>query len=178
MAIIAKASGSNFVPAPPGTWAAVCVDVVDLGIIKVSFGGKDKAQHKIRIVWQISEVKPDNKPYSVSKRYTLSLHEKASLRKDLESWRGRKFTAQECEGFDVENVLSCACMLNIIQEEKDGTNYSNVTAIMPLPKQLPAPSPRDYVRVCERPPAEAVAEPAPPDDPYAHIGITDDDVPF
>ena len=178
MPIIAKASGGSFVPAPAGTWAAVCCDVVDLGMLKVAFGGKEKTQHKIRIVWQISEVKPDNKPYTVSKRYTLSLHEKSTLRKDLESWRGRKFTTQELDGFDVETVLSVPCMLAIIQEEKGSDVYANVTAIMKLPKGMELLSPRDYIRVCDRPPAEAVANENMPDDPYAGIGITDDDVPF
>ncbi len=178
MPIMAKASGSNFIPAPEGQWPAVCCDVVDLGILEVTFGGQTKHQHKIRIVWQISEDKPDGKPFTVSKRYTLSLHEKSTLRKDLESWRGRKFTAKELEGFDVETVLSVPAFLNVIQEERDGTTYSNVSVLMKLPKGMPAPTVREYVRVCERPPAEAVAEPAPPDDPYAHIGITDDDVPF
>lgn len=179
MPIIAKASGSGYIPAPAGTWAAVCVDVVDLGMLKVSFGGKDKTQHKIRIVWQISEVRPDNKPFEVSKRYTLSLHEKAGLRKDLESWRGKPFSQSELEGFDVETVLGVPCMLNIIKQEKGADTYANVTAIMRLPKGMEAPSQRDYVRVCDRKPAEGVGEAMPDyEDPYGGHGITDDDVPF
>jgi hypothetical protein len=105
---------SDYIPAPEGTFSAVCCDVVDLGMLEVTFGGKTKEQHKIWIVWQIEEVMADNRPYTVRKRYTLSLHEKASLRKDLESWRGRAFTASELEGFDVETVLGVACMLNVI----------------------------------------------------------------
>ena len=178
MSIIAKASGGGFIPAPPGTHAAVCVDVVDLGIIKVSFGGKEKQQHKVRIVWQIEEVMADNRPFVASKRYTLSLHEKASLRKDLESWRGRPFSAEELDGFDLENLLSKAALLNIIQEQRNGSTYSNVASIMRLPKGMAAPTPRDYVRVCDRPPAES--EPVPPEDfgPGEDYGISDSDVPF
>ncbi len=175
MAIIAKASGGNFVPAPAGTWAAVCCDVVDLGMLEVNFGGKKSTKHKIQVIWQISELRNDNKPHQARKRYTLSLHEKAALRKDLESWRGRKFTAQELEGFDVESVLSVPCMLNIIHEEKEGQTYSNVTAVMRLPKGLDAPSIRDYVRVIDRKPADAEPEGEPAD--WNH-GITDEDVPF
>lgn len=181
MPIIAKASGSNFIPAPPGAWAAVCVDVVDLGMLKVAFGGKEKTQHKVRLVWQIEEVRPDNKPYSVSKRYTLSLHEKASLRKDLESWRGRPFTDEELQGFDLEILLSKAALLNVISETKNGSTYSNVASIMRLPKSMQAPTPRDYVRVCDRQPTEGEATP-PPEEFYGEseysAGITDEDVPF
>lgn len=181
MAIIAKASGGNFVPAPAGVWPGVCVDVVDLGIMQQEFGGKKKTLHKIRIVWQISEVRHDNKPHQASKMYTLSLHEKATLRKDLESWRGRAFTEPELQGFDVESVLSAPALLNIVESSKNGKVYANVMGVMRLPKNMEAPSPRDYVRVVDR---KTEAEPMggngadePPAD-WEGLGVTDDDVPF
>src|SRR5215813_2272915 len=172
MPIIVKA-GPNYTPAPAGTHAAVCIDVVDLGELKVEFGGKAKMQHKLRIVWQIDACREDGKPFYVSKRYTSSLHEKASLRKDLESWRGGAFTAQELEGFDLENLLSIPCLLNIIHEKKNGQTYANVASIMRLPKSMAAPSPLDYVRVCDREPTEASSVDEPPDSV-----ISDEDVPF
>lgn len=177
MPIIAKSSGSNFVPCPEGAHAAVCVDVVDLGMMKVSFGGKEKTQHKIRIVWQIAEVMANNKPYNAQKRYTLSLHEKAALRKDLESWRGRAFTDKELEGFDVESVISVPCLINVMHQAREGSTYANVTAVMRLPKGMEAPTQRDYVRVCDRAPAESVGESS-DGPPIDFEGITDDDVPF
>lgn len=173
MPIIAKQQASSFIPPPVGTFAAVCVDVVDLGMLEVSFGGKSKKQHKIRIVWQISEVRHDNKPHQASKRYTLSLHEKASLRKDLESWRGRAFTPEELEGFDLEKLLGVPALLNIIEDKKPGGTFANIASIMRLPKTMEAPTPRDYVRVVDRQPEEGIAQ---PEDWSA--GITDDDVPF
>ena len=177
MPIIAKVpSGSDYIPAPEGTFSAVCCDVVDLGMLEVTFGGKTKNQHKIWIVWQIDEVMADNRPYTVRKRYTLSLHEKAALRKDLESWRGRAFTAAELEGFDVESVISVACLLNVIHAagSKGGT-FANVSSIMRLPKGMNAISVRDYVRVKDRTPAQAEAV---TEGPQWDGGITDDDVPF
>ena len=169
MAIIAKASGSNFIPAPAGVHSAVCVDVVDMGMLKVAFGGKEKSQHKIRIVWQIEEVMETGFPYIVQRRYTLSLHEKASLRKDLESWRGKAFTAQELEGFDVENLIGVPCMLNVIHEEKESGTFANVTSIMRLAKGMQPLKPHDYIRVCDRTPEEQSQE---------GPEITDEDVPF
>ncbi len=179
MAIIAKASGSNYVPAPEGTWSAVCVDVVDLGILEVAFGGKKKKQHKIRIVWQIEEVTKDNKPYTAQRRYTNSLHEKASLRRDLESWRGRKFTEHELQGFDVETVIGVPCLLNIIQEAKGGDTFANVASIMRLPKGLPPLTARDYIRVIDRKPEMQDEDQSAEQRGDANeFGITDDDVPF
>lgn len=176
MAIIAKASSGSYMPAPAGVWPGVCVDVVDLGEMVQEFGGKKKTLHKIRIVWQIDQARPDNKPHQASKMYTLSLHEKATLRKDLESWRGRAFSEAELQGFDVETVLSVACLLNIVEASRNGKQYANVMGVMRLPKTMQAPTPRDYVRVCDRQPEDGSMVDNPPTD--WDLGITDDDVPF
>lgn len=172
MPIFAKATGTNFAPAPAGTHAAVCVDVVDLGVIESKWNGKTLTQHKIKIVWQIEEDRDDGKPFQVSRRYTLSLHEKAGLRKDLESWRGRAFTDEELQGFDVETVIGVGCLLNVIHNVKDGSTYANVAGVMKLPKNMTSLQSRDYVRVCDR----AATEGQPDAPPFGNIN--DDDVPF
>ena len=175
MPIIAKASNSNFTPAPAGSHAAVCVDVVDLGVLTVEWGGKAKKQHKVRVVWQIDEDREDGTPFQVHRRYTLSLHEKAGLRKDLESWRGRAFSEQELDGFDVEVLIGVPCLLSVIHSKgNDGSVFANVASIMKLPKGMSAPTPRDYVRVCERQPEEQTQ--AVGTQPFGDI--TDEDVPF
>jgi hypothetical protein len=176
MAIVAKATGGNFIPAPEGTHSAVCVDVVDLGLLEVKWKNELKIQHKVKVVWQIDEDMQDGKPFLVSKRYTLSLHEKAALRKDLEAWRGRAFTEEELKGFDVENVLGVPCLLNIIHNGASGTVYANVTGLMKLPKSMPAIAGRDYIRVIDREP-DTKKQGDGPDTTWAE-GITDDDVPF
>src|SRR5215469_1843604 len=170
MPIFAKAGG-NFTPAPAGTHAAVCVDVIDLGMIEVTYLGKTQRKHKIAIVWQIDETLPDGKPFLVRRRYTCSLHDKATLRRDLESWRGRPFTDQELQSFDLETLLLVSCLINVIHETRNGSVYANVASVMRLPKGMTAPVPRDYVRVCDRPPAQRDA---------ADNGLEapDDDVPF
>lgn len=150
MAIMAKAGASSGPPAPAGTHAAICVDVVDLGLITSDYAGKEKTQHKIYISWQIDEDRQDGKPFLVSKRYTLSLHEKAGLRKDLQAWRGREFTQEELAGFDVESVIGAPALLSVIHNTKDGQTYANVNSIMKLPKSMVSPSIRDYIRVCDR----------------------------
>jgi len=170
MAIIAKA-GPTFIPAPEGAHAAVCVDVVDLGTLEVNYGGKSKKQHKIRIVWQIDENMEDGKPFLVQQRFTLSLHEKAGLRKVLESWRGRQFTEEELQGFDVETVIDKPCLVNIIHQNKAGSIYANVTSVMRLPKGMAVLTPRDYIRVVDRKPEDQA-----PEQDFGNI--TDDDVPF
>lgn len=176
MAIIAS-EGQKFTPAPAGVHQAVCVDVVDLGIVDTTYKGEAKRQHKVKIVWQIDELMDNGKPFLVQNRYTLSLGEKAALRADLESWRGRQFTADELKAFDVEKVIGINCQLNIVHETKNGNTYANVKAVMPIGKGMqPMVASKDYIRAKDRP---AEQEPPPPQDEFeggAHV--EEDQIPF
>lgn len=149
MPIIAQDNGNKFpkLPLPEsGTTQAVCCGVWDLGLQKSFFNGEEKIQHKIIIAWEIDEKinAPESeyhgKPYMLNKKYTLSLGEQANLRKDLESWRGKPFSAEEIKtGFDVEKLYGVNCYIGIKHEpdKKDASVvYANVTAILPLPKNV------------------------------------------
>jgi hypothetical protein len=104
-------------------------------------------QHKIRLGWEVFGEDETGEPLTVEyegvqrqmtigKTYTLSLNEKAGLRKDLTSWRGRDFSPEELVGFDITNILNVYCMLNITTSEKDGKTYTNISAITPLPSSM------------------------------------------
>ena len=177
MPIIAQDSGGkDFKPAPEGLHAAVCVDVVDLGVMENKFN-PDKPQHKCRIIWQLEERDPENndKRFVVARMYTISLNEKATLRKDLESWRGRAFTEEELNGWDVESVITVPALINVVHNAANGSVYANVATIMRVPKGMPIPAiDPTYVRVQDRPKDENAG--APPND--ADWQVTDDDVPF
>jgi len=159
-------AGKSFTPAPAGVHQAVCCDVVDLGLVEVEWQGQKNTKPMVRLVWQIAESEPETgKPYLIAKRYGASLHKKATLRKDLQSWRGRPFTEAELKEFDLDNVIGAGALLNVVHNVKDGTTYANIEAIMPLPKGTPRLDVRDYVRVQDREPSHAEPE-------------TDDSVPF
>lgn len=170
MSLIAKSSG-QFTPAPEGLWSAVAVDVVDLGVLKQEYNGKTRSVHKCRIAWEISEKMEDGRPFLIGKRYTLSLHPKASLHKDLKAWRGKAFTEEELKGFDLEKVIGAGCQLMIAHEEKDGTTYANIMAITRVSKTSALTPSGKYIRVQDR---DAVIAPAsgnggnngPVDDPF------------
>jgi hypothetical protein len=153
MSIIAKnTTEKEFAKLPlpeAGTTLAVCCAVWDLGLQLSNFkneDGTDKVQHKIIIAWEISEKinQPDSeyngKPYMMNKTYTLSLGEKANLRKDLESWRGKSFTEEEIKnGFDVEKLYGVNCLIGIKHEpdRRDPSKlYANVTSILPPAKGM------------------------------------------
>ena len=80
-------------------------------------------------------------PLSIDKEYTMSMGDKATLRKDLESWRGKAFTDVEATSFDVTKLLGVPCMLNIIHKtsEKSGKQYEQIASITPLPKGIDCP---------------------------------------
>jgi hypothetical protein len=144
MSIVLKQK--QYTPAPEGIHAACCVDVVDLGVIEGQFGPK----HKCRITWEIVTPMADGRRFSTSKTYTMSLHEKATLFKDLKAWRGRPFTAEELKGFDLEKVLGAPCQLVITHSEVEGKVYANVTAILKADsKNILKPS-GQYIRAKDR----------------------------
>ena len=59
-----------------------------------------------------------DRPAAISKEFTLSLHERANLRRVLISWRGRQFTAEELGGFELANVLGANAMLNVVHNDR------------------------------------------------------------
>ncbi len=149
MPIIASAGKTkNFTPCPEGMHQICCVDILDNGIKATPYGDK----HKVTIRWQTEEGMSDGKPYLLQKQYTLSLNEKATLRKDLESWRGRPFTEDEADAFDLEKLLGANGLANVSHhKDAKGNIWANVLSLTPTLKGMPKISPRDYVRVVERP---------------------------
>lgn len=132
MSTIIKSTGNGeFSATPEGTYIARCIKVIFLGTQTTTgqFGTTSRPQ--VMITWELldDEVKmEDGRPFAATQFYTASLHEKAKLRKDLEAWRGKKFTDAELEGFDLKDVLGTFCMLQIVHSA-DG-QYANVNAIM------------------------------------------------
>jgi hypothetical protein len=80
-------------------------------------------------------------PMAIGSKFTLSLHEKAALRKILQSWRGRAFTPDELKKFDVTTILGKPCLITVTHSPKDGGGvYANVGAVAKLPPGIPAPT--------------------------------------
>jgi hypothetical protein len=137
MSLFAKEPENERILISEGVHLAVCIGVFDLGTQYNKIF--DKEAHQVLIMWEIPDerIKIDEKdlPLAISKKYTLSLHEKAQLRKDLESWRGKAFPAETLkEGFDLKKILGKTCQLQIIHNENNGKTYANIAGIMALPK--------------------------------------------
>ena len=167
MPILAREPDSKYTPCPEGLFQAVCVDVIDLGFVSTQWGDKPK----VRIVWQVDETdQATNRRFEVRAMYTLSLSDKATLRKILESWRGRKFTPIELRGFDLENLIGVNCQLQVIHNISDeGKTFANVQAIVPHNVKAPKIIADGYTRERDRVPVTTATH---------TIGHASDDVPF
>lgn len=133
-----KGQDVNFKPSE-NNHLAVCVGVWDIGYSKTEFNGEVKIKQKVLFRWEVDEKitsgEYEGKYKCINKTYNLSFHEKSTLRKDLESWRG-KFTPEELKGFDLEELVGANCMLNILYNENAGKVYANISSISKTPKGL------------------------------------------
>jgi hypothetical protein len=145
--IASDSGGGSFKRVPQGVFVGRCYSLVDLGTQHTSGQYGDKFQHKIKISWELFGEEEDGTPLTIdvdgalmpltiSKSYTVSLHEKSSLRRDLAAWRGKDFTDDEAQAFDVSKLIGAYCMINVTESTTNGKTYSNVAGITPLPGAL------------------------------------------
>ena len=148
MALIAKESGGGggeFTPVPQGMHLARCYRVIDLGTQDSTYLGTVKKLPKVMLQFEVHGedengdpiVTGKGEPMSISKNFTLSLAEMATLRKDLQTWRGKEFTEIEKKGFEVKNVLGAWAMISVIKAMgNNGKEYTNIAAIMSVPPAI------------------------------------------
>lgn len=145
MPIMAKEKGGDFKLCPAGTHIGICNLIADLGLQKTFYGDKHKVYIRFEIPDERVEYTKDGKtisgPMSVGLTVSPSLSKKATLRSLLESWRGREFTKEELEGFDLFKVLGAPCQVVVIHQKADnGNTYANIKALVPLPKGMAKPT--------------------------------------
>ena len=149
MAIIVSANeGGSYTPIEEGTYMALCYGLIDTG--DEYSEQYDKCSPKFMILWELvgaGTINIDGREInrSISKSYSKSLNAKSNLRKDLRAWRGREFTEDELKRFDMVNILGAPCQIQIINQTSNGKTYSNIAAIMNLPKGMPRPQPTQGV---------------------------------
>lgn len=139
-----KGGGTDFENVSEGTHLAVCRAVVALGIQpgrgkfptprpEVYLGFEVPGE---RVTWT-KDGKEMEGPKAIGKSYTLSMSEKANLRKHVQAWRGKAFSDAEAEVFDITKLAGQACLLTVIHSE-DG-KYANIASISGVPRGMPSP---------------------------------------
>jgi len=124
------ASTNSTPPIKGGTYHAICYSVIDFGTQTVQYLTESKQVHQVRITWEIPqeriEIEKDgqklNLPRVIGMTYTLSTHEKSNLGILLTSWRGKPFTLEERNSFDVFTVLGANCLLTVINKISKATS--------------------------------------------------------
>lgn len=131
---------------PVGMHVARCYQIIDLGTTEQggNFPGKKrKIQLLFETPYEQAVFSEDNgeQPYYIRATYTLSMNEKAILRKDVTSWLGKKMSDDQAAAFDVFSLLGKECQVNVVHTTKGDTTYANIGAITPLAKGMTCPPP-------------------------------------
>jgi hypothetical protein len=132
---LTEGNGKAFEKHPAGTPVATLIKIIDLGTQEITWQGATKLSHKIRFVWESTELMSDNRPFIVQRDFTASLNSKGNLRPFLEGWRGRAFNETELAGFDPKVLIGMPCLLSLVEDGE----YTNINAAMRLPKGMEAP---------------------------------------
>jgi len=141
--LVSEPKGGDHVLVPEGNHLARCYRVIDMGTQRSVWNNIEKAVKKVQIVWELHGendageplITADGRPLAISRRFTPSLAEKASLRAFLVSWRGCDFTREEGKKFHFKNILDKWCMLNVTHNvsDKDKKTYANITSATKVP---------------------------------------------
>lgn len=117
---------------------AVCVDVIDLGIVSTDWGLKPK----IKMVFETEEQKENGYRKCASRTYNVSYYEKARLRRDLDSWRGRAPSASEMlNGVDFSKLIGKPCELELEDAvSRNGEPYRQIVAVRKAGQDVLTPS--------------------------------------
>lgn len=136
MVLQCKDSG-DFKPHPEGIHPAVCVDVMDLGLVETEFQGQKKMVNKVKLVFESEQKTEDGKNCTVTKNFTASLHPKAKLAEFLGKWRGRPVVPGET--IDLAKLLGACCTLVIShQQNMTGKTYASIDAVSKPTKKVTA----------------------------------------
>lgn len=152
-------SGGTFQDPQAGTFAGVCVRVIDLGTQEQEWEGVKSNKRQLMLGCELHGDSVDSdasgymtdelgqidpaKPFLVSAWLTASFHEEATLRKYMESWRGAPYTEQqiaefEADGFDWALMLGVPCMVKMGLNKKGKVKIQGINR---LQKNLTAPVP-------------------------------------
>ena len=134
MGLTIKSDSKEFEALPEGQHIGVCYKIIDQGSRNETYprdaepnSDNTKKRKTLNVTWEIPEQKmADGRPMSISKTYTASLNENATLYKDLVTWRGKSFTKEELDGFDLDKMIGAPANLEI---EHNANGNARVKAI-------------------------------------------------
>lgn len=149
---------SNYELPPEGVHQAVCVDVIDMGEVETQFGVKPQVYLVFQLETDDHARRSDGERFEIARRFNPSLNAKSALRPFLESWRGKKFSVEELQGFKLSVLVGVNSMVQVIHEEGEKGSYAKLQTVTPWSKKYGAPiSAENYRRRIQKPAAAAKA---------------------
>lgn len=129
-------NGKDFKPCPAGVHLAWCYGLIDLG---TQHDPKfNKHQRKVVLLFEVpGELDEEGKPVSVRAKVTASTGDRSNLRKWLENWRGKPFTPEQIQKFELSAVVGKGCNLVVVNKprtDQPGKMSDFVDNILPFPK--------------------------------------------
>ena len=148
LTLTCKDSG-DFKPHPEGIHPAVCVDVMDLGLVETDFQGVKKMVNKVKVVFESEAKTDDGKPCTVFRSFSASLHPKSNLSTFLSKWRGRPVAPGETISLD--KLIGASCTLVIShQQNLAGKTYASIDAVSKPTKKVTASGTYDAAAARQR----------------------------
>lgn len=144
---VTQGEGSDIDPIPAAVYVGTCFAIYDLGH-QEDFFNEGQFKHQVMLMWEIPdvriEIEKDGKkidmPRAVMKTYTLSIDSRSNLYKDLVAWRGKDFSKEEMERFELGNIIGACCQIQVgIKTSKKGNPYNEVLNIMAMSKGMKKP---------------------------------------
>lgn len=133
--------GKDFEPVPAGVHMAICTQVIDLGF-QESFNKKYAPKRQVYIKFEIPDVivewekdgEKKSGPATIGRKFGLSISEKSHLRPFLVGWRGKDFTAEEEQDFEITSIVGKLCQLSIVHEKSDDNKktYAKISGAFAL----------------------------------------------
>ena len=120
---------------PENNYHGICYCVCDMGTHSKEYMGQTKMVRQLLLGFELTNLRhevdgADMGPKVISTRETFSMHEKATLRKLISTWRGKGLTQQQALDFDFEKLLSKTAIIQVLHKEsKAGKTYQYIAGI-------------------------------------------------
>lgn len=125
--------GDGITPMQSGTYNAVCCGLIDLGVQYFEYMGIGQRKSQLLLVFEFPdeqiEVDGELLPRNLSQKFNKSCNEKSNFRKTLTSWRGRDFSDDELNDFDLSRLVGVPATVSVSTKESGGKTVSYISAI-------------------------------------------------
>lgn len=156
MPVIAESTGGTpREQVPAGTHVARVYEIIHIGTVTDTWEGQTKTLNKVRIGFELPletrVFKEENgeQPFVISREFTLSTHEKSTLRAFIDGLQGRKMTEQEAKAYDVTTLIGRECLISVTHTEKGEKTYANIASASPMMKGMVCPPAVNAPRLLE-----------------------------